>query len=709
MPDPSQPELDQAFHEYLKLVDQQESVDPAEFIQRYPELAEPLSQLIETATAVERMAGPRLSETTAESAIADTVSDETVIGRHSLTNVNSISAESLSGVSVGDYELLEELGRGGMGVVYRARQTEMDRDVAFKMIRSGCLASENDVQRFYLEARAAGRLKHPSIVPVYQVGEIDGHHYFSMEYIAGEDLAEYAKREDLSPQQIAGLLRQVAEATDYAHQQGVLHRDLKPSNILVDADGTPRITDFGLAKDMESSEDLTSSGSTVGTPSYMPPEQAQALRDDISCRSDVYSLGAILYSLLTGQPPFRTDSILDTMLAVVHSDPVPPSQLSAGCSPDLEAICLKCLQKDPEDRYATARELAEDLDRFARGESVTARRSRIDRRVWRWLRKVPLIAAALGRKSIRPTPWHIRSQWIAIISLVVFCGGILLFPMLSESSRLRTVDIGTGDEEGYYAAIGPVLAEALAARSQRTVQAQHSAGADESHVKLRTGEIDIAFLQENVLGGDGIEVLAPLYYEPTLVLVRSNLGLSKMADLAGHRIALGEVGSGMRHSSLRVLEHYQLTEDQIEDNEHDFHALITDDTLDGAIITIKMDARKLFDVLQSDTFHLLPLASNIPGFHPIEINKEDLPQLTTPNGLEVTGLFVPSTLAILAVRAQSPDWFVDDCLSALYEDGVSNQFEDIFPREEAAALGIRDYHSAARVYFATVGDDAQQQ
>ena len=299
----------------------------------------------------------------------------------------------------GDYELLEEIARGGMGVVYKARQNTLKRIVALKMILSGQLAGPEEVRRFYVEAEAAAGLDHPNIVPIFEIGQHDGQHYFSMAFVDGESLARRVAAGPLPPRAAVQLVKKVADAVAYAHVEGVVHRDLKPANVLVDRDGEPRVTDFGLAKHISTERgkaaaaSLTATGQVLGTPSYMPPEQAGGESKDIGPLSDVYSLGAILYCLLTGRPPFQAASTMETLIQVLQQEAVSPRLLNSKVPRDLETICLKCLEKEPPKRYPSAAAFAEDLRRFLTNEPIVARPISPWERALKWAKRRPAIAA----------------------------------------------------------------------------------------------------------------------------------------------------------------------------------------------------------------------------------------------------------------------------------------------------------------------------
>src|SRR4051812_20819985 len=348
--------LDEVVTAYLKAVEAGPAPDRDELMAEHPDLADDLAAFFAAESQVGRAVAPLRAD-----------------GDAPTTGLASPPAGPGTRVEYfGDYHLLEEVGRGGMGVVYKARQESLNRTVALKMILSGQLANDADVRRFRAEAEAAARLDHPGIVPVFEVGQHDGHQYFTMAFVEGESLAHRLAQGLPAPREAAELTRKVAEAVAYAHVEGVIHRDLKPANILIDPAGQPRLTDFGLAKRVEGDRDLTATGQILGTPSYMPPEQASGQRD-VGPLADVYSLGAILYCLLTGRPPFQADNPFDTLMQVVQREPVPPRQLNAAIPRDLETIALKCLEKDPRKRYGSASDLAADLGRFLAGEPIQAR------------------------------------------------------------------------------------------------------------------------------------------------------------------------------------------------------------------------------------------------------------------------------------------------------------------------------------------------
>jgi tRNA A-37 threonylcarbamoyl transferase component Bud32 len=317
------------------------------------------------------------------------------------------------------HEVLAVLGRGGMGVVYKARDLRLHRFVALKMLLAGAHARPEEVERFLRGAEAKAALRHPNIVQVHEFGNLDGRPYFTMEFVEGGNLAQKISGTPLPALPTAALVATLAEAVQAAHDGGIIHRDLKPANILLTADGTPKVADFGLARRMDEWATLTLSGAILGTPSYMAPEQAEG-KKEIGPTADVYALGAILYEMLTGRPPFRGETATATLQQVVSEDPVPPSRLNRQVPRDLETICLKCLQKEPKQRYARAALLAEDLHRFGRGEAIMARPVGSTERLLRWVRRRPALGAASAASLLLALAlvgvglrWH--GQWSSAV------------------------------------------------------------------------------------------------------------------------------------------------------------------------------------------------------------------------------------------------------------------------------------------------------
>ena len=358
----------------------------------------------------------------------------------------------------GKYELLGEVGRGGMGVVYKARERGLNRVVALKMILASEWASAEEVRRFQAEARATARLRHRNIVAIHEIGEESGRHFFAMDFVEGESLsAILVARGPLVSEQAARWMVAIAEAVHHLHEQGIVHRDLKPSNVVIDSAGEPVVMDFGLAKVFDSEHGATRSGAILGTPSYMSPEQAAGRNSLISARSDVYGLGAMLYEMLSGRPPFREATPLDTLVQVIEGEPTLLRQLRSTIPRELELICFRCLEKNPARRYASARDLAADLTRFLQGEPIEAHRGGWSHAVVRWVRRQPSLAVHLAALSCALVVVQMR-YWFpetadatdsVVHSLVMFVLGtwwlasILWQQLLSDDRRANASRVGT--------------------------------------------------------------------------------------------------------------------------------------------------------------------------------------------------------------------------------------------------------------------------
>jgi eukaryotic-like serine/threonine-protein kinase len=372
--------------------------------------------------------------------------DQSTLASHDEATVDLDSSLAARPVAIGpnliryfgDYEIIRELARGGMGIVFQARQVSLNRPVALKMILAGQLANDTDVKRFYTEAEAAANLDHSGIVPIFEVGQHEGQHYFSMGFVEGQSLSQRLAEGPLPGRDAAELIRRVSEAIEYAHQRGVIHRDLKPANILLDKKGNPRVTDFGLAKKLQSDSGLTGSGQIMGTPSYMPPEQAGGHRGAVGPAADVYALGATLYALVTGRPPFQAATAMDTVIQVINDDPVSPRTLNPTVDRDLETICMKCLEKEPGRRYGSAAALAADLERYLEGKPIAARPVAAPERAWRWALRKPSLAGSLGVMAL---------LLIAIATISTILAGRLKIERDAVLTNLRRAQVAEADSQ----------------------------------------------------------------------------------------------------------------------------------------------------------------------------------------------------------------------------------------------------------------------
>jgi WD40 repeat protein/serine/threonine protein kinase len=415
--------LGEAIAVYLAAMEADQTPGRESFLASYPDLAAELAEFIDHEERVNRLVAPvRATETTQaavdvgaaeglanpEETVPSSAPGSHVIGMkavaHPAAGGNGAADEPLAaGTRVryfGDYELRKLIGKGGMGLVYQAKQLSLNRLVALKMIRAGLWADDDEIRRFRNEAEAVANLDHSRIVTIHEVGQLDGQHYFSMKLVDGPSLADRLDRYTADPSAAAHLVADVARAVHHAHQRGILHRDLKPSNIVLDPEGRPHVTDFGLAKRIEGDSSLSASGAILGTPQYMSPEQASGRKGTITTAADVYGLGAILYATLAGRPPFQADDVVDTLEQVRGRAPERPSALNPRVERDLETICLKCLEKEPKRRYDSASALADDLERYLRGEPILARRTGPWERLRKWSRRHPAAAALVGMSGV---------------------------------------------------------------------------------------------------------------------------------------------------------------------------------------------------------------------------------------------------------------------------------------------------------------------
>ncbi len=387
-----------------------ESIELSDVVERFPNYKDELTELWPLVMLTE-MAGENASPVDEKAAAKE----------------NELTEKQLP-TTFGDFELIEEIGRGGMGVVYRARQQSLGREVALKLILLDHLASETDRARFYAEARAAAKLEHPHIVPVYDLGDVQGRPYISMKLIEGSTLSSQLQNGHMDGKSAAKLLIPLCQAVQYAHENSVLHRDVKPSNIMINHEGQAFLTDFGLAKDPRETPTLTRTGAVVGTPAYMPPEQASGQKPTLDPTSDVYSLGAVLYHMITGQPPFVGRTGLETVLMVMEQDPPSPRSLTRGLDRDLEMIILRCLQKPPDLRYASASALEQDLNAYLNNEEIAARSGRFSQIISQVFRETHHFGILEN--------WGLLWMWHSVVLLIVCVATSMLYWM-DDKNRLN--------------------------------------------------------------------------------------------------------------------------------------------------------------------------------------------------------------------------------------------------------------------------------
>ncbi len=732
--------VDWALAEYLQKCDAGSLPEREIFLSQHPELRDQLAELLQAVDWIERLAGPTVGDSSAGNAssaskiMSATKNSEDVLLRqtlvaetlpvqptlvysqadqnarindrdfsHDLPRLSSLSQMILP-CQFGDYILEKLLGRGGMGVVYSGRQVHLDRAVAVKMIRSGALASIEEVQRFYTEARSAAKLDHPNIVTVYQCGECENHHYFSMDYVRGSDLARLMQAGPVDCKRAARYVRDVARAIQYAHERGILHRDLKPANVLVDEDDVVHVTDFGLAKVIGHETGLTATGAAIGTPSYMSPEQAAGRNDEHSTGTDIYSLGAILFALVTGRPPFQGTSVVQTIMHVIHRPAPLAREILESVDVDMETIIAKCLRKKIEDRYISADELAEDLDRYMLGEPIKARPVSQARRLWHWMMGIPIVGAILGDRVVEPTQLHRWAQrWLIAAASCAILGMLAALVPIDTWMAERVpnnVRIAAGMLGGNYDQIAKYISADLQTLTGRVIQSQTTEGSIDNVQRLLNGQVDLALVQASTVHSSKIAVIAPLYYEAVHVIVRDSSPARSIKELVGQRIAVGPEGSGSRSVASLLLDWHGLKNTDVQIEATAWQAIQSDPMIDAAFAVVQVGNVAVRDALKLGGYRLLEIPNALqfslvePVFHPLVISNDQYPDVALPP----EGLTSVATTAFLAARQNTSNALVRAVLEALYTPEMIEKC-GIFPAERAAHWQGLAWHPAASEFF----------
>ncbi|QDT13566.1 serine/threonine-protein kinase [Stieleria marina] len=707
-------QLDEAFAAYLHSCDTGEVGSREEFLAQFPDLADDLKELMDAADMIGGLTQAEASiDTPAPTDTgAETISVSAAAGADDsgldpaatlpMANRPKGDPGPTLPFDLGDYQLLEVLGRGGMGVVYLAKQNHLDRMVAVKMIRSGMLAGADEVRRFYTEAQAAARLHHPGIVSVHQFGHRAGHHFFSMEYVAGTDLQKRINGSILEPRVAARYVRDVANAIQHAHQNEVLHRDLKPANVLIDKSDRVHVTDFGLAKNLDADSSVTGSGAAVGTPHYMAPEQAGGHSDRASKQSDVYSLGAILFACVAGRPPLVGDTVMQTLLQVVH-EPAPPLRSVRPETPvDLDTIVAKCLEKNPLKRYQSAEELADELDAFLQGRPIAARPRSAMMKTWHWLERVPVVGALTGRHVVETSVSHRRFQaCILFLFLLTPLAGVALLQVWHHYNNVlpQSIQLAGGLDGGVYNDVTKRISDRLVDDYGVQVQLIPTAGSFDNRARLLAGDVHLAPMQASAISGDQLCVVAPLFYEAVHVVVHHELPVESIEDLAGYDVAVGPPLSGSRRTAELVFDSIQL-EPAIRPREvSGWSEMYQPNAPRAAVICIGKRSTLVSNLLTSGDWKLVPIPDAIqislqhPTLRPMSIHADEYPDANLP----AAGIATIGTTAFLAARQDTPGDLVSAALKVLYEQPTL--FPSLISRSNAAEWQGLSFHPVARRYF----------
>jgi TRAP transporter TAXI family solute receptor len=709
--------LDEAFAAYLRSCDAGEIRSREDFLAQFPELAGELKQLMEAAdmlgTFTEQKTASQVAEL--ERDPADTIannafdhSDPNCDPEVTLPIANRVKGDpgpTLPYDLGGNYQLQKELGRGGMGVVYLAKQRELDRFVAVKMIRSGMLAGNNEVRRFYIEAQATARLSHPGIVGIHHFGQHEGHHFFAMEYIEGTDLQRKINTETLSPHQAARYVRDVARAIHHAHQKGVLHRDLKPANVLIDEQDCVRVTDFGLAKHIDADSSVTGSGAAVGTPHYMAPEQASGHSERVCRQSDVYSLGSILFASVTGRPPIMADTVMQTLVQVIH-DPAPSVRsIREEIPADLETIIAKCLEKPVGKRYKSAEDLADELDAFLEGRPIRARpRSRLVK-AWHWIEGVPVVAGLMGHRVLHTSPAHRRFQNAMLLLILlltpILIAGVFTFYHFYRNAIPGTIRIYGGPNGGEYNDISAEIGNRISNAHGVEDAFSRSNGSRANHDAIVAGEVDLAPMQATSIRGDELSVIAPLFNELLYVLVRKESDIQTIQDLKNRRIAIGPSQSGSNATAMLVLKSLNLLEfNEIETGQWEPLAERTTRLPDAAMICIARNSELISKFRKTGHWRIIPIqnGTQISDRHPTLRFQVIQASEFFDDSSTVTNIPTIGTTAFLVTSQGAPSKLVRASLEALYADPPLR--EDLIPKSLAVEYpGFNAFHPEAQRYF----------